>query len=64
MQFQRKLRKQTWQNGKKTSFGPDPFGPNLGGQFFVKNLASPVIRFYGQFYDHHVQQQKKLMLGH
>ena len=36
MQFQVKLMNQTWENGKKPSFGLDfdPFCPNLGPNFF------------------------------
>ena len=36
MQFQGKIMNQTWENGKKTNFGPnfDSFGPNLGYNFF------------------------------
>ena len=36
MQFQGKLMNQTWENGKKPSFGPDfsPSGPNLGPKIF------------------------------
>ena len=36
MSFQAKLMNQTWENGKKTSFGTDfgPFGPYLGPKFF------------------------------
>ena len=41
MQFERKLKNKTWENGKKPSFRPnfDPFDPNLG----FKN-------FYDRFY--------------
>ena len=42
---------QTWENGKKTSFGPDfsPFDPNSGCQiFFFKKLAVSFTRCYGQ----------------
>ena len=42
---------QTWENGKKPNFGPDfgPFAQNLGRQnFFFKDLASSVTRYYGQ----------------
>ena len=42
---------QTWENGKKPSFGPDfgPFGPNPCCQnFFFKKLAPSVIRCHGQ----------------
>ena len=35
MQFQEKLKNQTWENGKKTSFGPD-FG-QFGQQIFQKS---------------------------
>ena len=36
MQFQWKLTNQTWENGKKPSFGTDfdSFGPNLGPKIF------------------------------
>ena len=36
MQFQGKLMSQTWENGKKPSFGADfsPFGPHLGPKNF------------------------------
>ena len=44
MQFQEKIMNQTWENDKKPSFGPS-FGPQ---NFFFKNLASSVTRFYGQ----------------
>ena len=59
-------------NSKKLSFGPHfgPFGPNSGHQiffhksgfanFFFKNLAPPVTRYYSQL--SHVQYQKKLMI--
>ena len=56
-------------NSKKLSFGPH-FGPNSGHQiffhksgfanFFFKNLAPPVTRYYSQL--SHVQYQKKLMI--
>ena len=42
---------QTWENGKKPCFGPNygPYGPNSGSQnFFFKNLAPSVTRYYGQ----------------
>ena len=43
---------QTWENSKKSSFGPNisPFDPNLGCQifFFFKNLAMSVTRYHGQ----------------
>ena len=34
IQFKGKLRNQTWENGKKTHFGPDfgPFWPKFGSQ--------------------------------
>ena len=40
MQFQEKLMNQTWENGKKPSFGFDfdPFGPNSGHQFFFSKI--------------------------
>ena len=36
MQYQEKLKNQTWKNGKKPSFGPDfdHFGTYLGPNFF------------------------------
>ena len=43
--------KQTWENDKKLSFGPNfgPFGPNSGQQFFFsKNLASSVTSYHGK----------------
>ena len=42
MNFQEKLMNQTWENGKKPSFGTDfgTFGPNLGPQFFIMNFTS------------------------
>ena len=52
MQFQVKLIRQTWENGKKNpSFGPDfgPFAGDLGCLFsFFKDLASIVTRYHGQ----------------
>ena len=38
MQFQGKVMKQTWENGKKTSFGPNvgTFGLNSGHPFFFQ----------------------------
>ena len=38
MQFQGKLMKQTWENGKKPSFEPNfgPFGSNSGHQFLFR----------------------------
>ena len=41
MQFQGKLICQTWENGKKPSFGPNyvPFGPNLGTNFFFQKSS-------------------------
>ena len=52
-QFQGKLINQTWENGKKISFGPDfdPFGPKSGRQFFFfffKNLTPSVTRYHDQ----------------
>ena len=40
MQFQGKLMKQTWENGKKPSFESDfgSFGPNLGHQNYFSNI--------------------------
>ena len=42
MQFQVKLMNQTWENGKKPSFGTNfsPFGPNLGPIFFSVDFTS------------------------
>ena len=39
MQFQGKLRNQTWENRKKPSLGTDfgPFGPNVGSKNFKEN---------------------------
>ena len=51
MRSQGKLMNQTWEIGKKSSFGPDfgPFGPNSDHQFFFfKNLARSVTRYHGQ----------------
>ena len=33
---------QTWENGKKTSFGPNfgPFGPHLGPKIFFEGFTS------------------------
>ena len=42
---------QTWENEKKSSFGPDfgPFSPNSGRQnLFPKNLDLLVTRYHGQ----------------
>ena len=41
---------QTWENSKKSSFGPDfgPFGRNLDLIFFFKTLAVSVTTCYGQ----------------
>ena len=50
---------QTWENGKKTSFGPD-FGPlslNSGRQFFFKNLATLVTRYYGQLSSYTISEK-------
>ena len=48
MQFQGKLMNQTFENGKKPSFGSD-FGPNSDRRFFFKkNLASSPTRYHGQ----------------
>ena len=49
--MKRKTNKQTWKNGKKSSFGPDfgLFGPNSSYQFFFfKNLAFSVTRYHSQ----------------
>ena len=52
MQFQGKLMKQTLENDKKPSLGTDfgTFWPKFGRPFFppLKNLSSPVSRYYGQ----------------
>ena len=49
IKFQRKLMDQLWENGKKTSFGTNfgPVGPVWAINFFFKNLASSVTRYYG-----------------
>ena len=41
MLFQGKLMNQTWENGKKPSFGTDfgPFGPNLGPPDFISTTC-------------------------
>ena len=52
---------QTWENGKKPSFGPDfgPFGQNSGRQIFFSKIwrrqSLDIMVSY-----HHVQYQKKL----
>ena len=63
--MKRKTNKQTWKNGKKSSFGPDfgLFGPNSSYQFFF--FFSRIWLF--QSLDiivsyHHVQYQKNLMI--
>ena len=40
---------QTWENGKKPSFGLDfgPFAQILAAKLFIKNLASSVTRYHG-----------------
>ena len=54
---------QTWENGKKPSFGPDfgPFGQNPGHQIFFSKIwrrqSLDIMVSY-----HHVQYQKKLMI--
>ena len=50
MQFQWKLMNQTWENGKKPSFGPDfgPFGLNSSCQFFFSEIWLSVTRCHGQ----------------
>ena len=47
MQFQGKLMKQTWENGKKPSFGPDfgAFGPNLDPKYFFLRIL-PQLDLY------------------
>ena len=51
MQFQGKLMNQTWENGKKTNFGPD-FSLFLAqiwaANFSPANLASSVTTYHGQ----------------
>ena len=49
MQFQGKLKNQTLENGKKTSFRHNfgPFGPGSPA-FFFKYLALSVTRYHGQ----------------
>ena len=41
MQFQGKPTNQTWENGKKSSFGTNfgPFGPNLGPKIFFHVIS-------------------------
>ena len=54
---------QTWENDKKSSFGPNfgPFGPNLGRQiFFSKILLCQSLDVIVSY--HHVQYQKKLII--
>ena len=51
MQFKGKLMNWTWENGKKSNFGPDfgSFGLNFGHHiFFFKNLVLSVTRYNGQ----------------
>ena len=62
--MKRKTNKQTWKNGKKSSFGPDfgLFGPNSSYQFFFFSRiwlfqSLDIIVSY-----HHVQYQKNLMI--
>ena len=61
--MKRKTNKQTWKNGKKSSFGPDfgLFGPNSTYQFFFSRIwlfqSLDIIVSY-----HHVQYQKNLMI--
>ena len=63
MEFQGKLMNQTWENSKKTNFGPDlgPFDPNLKHQFLFSKtwlrLSIDIMISY-----HGVQYQKKLMI--
>ena len=42
MQFKGKLKNQTWQNDKKTNFGPHfgPSGPNLGPKNFFLSFTT------------------------
>ena len=63
MQIKGKLMNQTWENGKKPSFGPDfdTFGPNLGHQFFFSKIELPQSIDTMISY-HHVQNQKKLII--
>ena len=60
MQFQGKLRNQTWENAKKPSFGPS-FGPNSGRCFFSSKvcLRQPLDIMVSY---HHVQYQKNLLI--
>ena len=51
MQFQEKLMKQTWGNGKKPTFRPEfwLFWPKIGLPiFFPRNLTPSLTRYYGQ----------------
>ena len=60
MQFQGKLMNQTWENGKKSSFGPDfgPFGPNSGHKFFFSKIWLCQLAIMVSY---HVEYQEKLM---
>ena len=48
IQFKGKLRNQTWENGKKTHFGPDfgPFWPKFGSQKNLWILRQLDVRHY------------------
>ena len=65
MQFQWKLKNQTWEYSKKPVFGPNfgPFAPNSGSHFFFfffskiwLNQSQDITVSY-----HHIHNQKKLM---
>ena len=49
VQFQGKLMIQIQENNEKPHFGPDLglMDPNLGRNFFFKNLTVSVTRYYG-----------------
>ena len=49
VQFQGKLMIQIQENSEKPHFGPDLglMDPNLGRNFFFKNLTVSVTRYYG-----------------
>ena len=64
MQIRGKLMKQTWENGKKPSFGTSwgPFDPNSGSQIYIFWkiwLRQPLDVMVSY---HHVQYQKNLMI--
>ena len=58
MQFQGKLKNQTWENSKKPSFGPEfgPFCPNLGHQFFFSKTWL-VARYHGQLSSYTISEK-------